>query len=74
MNYEVCKFSSTFVQVSIEYGLCEMLNRDAIRPEYAPKDGNFHFNISELEALLPAGTVDRTVERVYEEVNSLWSI
>lgn len=56
------------LKVSIEYGLCEMLNREAIRPNVAPKDGNFSFNISELEGLLPAGTVDQNVEKVYPEL------
>lgn len=60
-----------FFQVTIEYGLCEMLNREAIRPNVAPKDGNFDFNISELEALLPAGTVDHAVEKVYPEVRTV---
>jgi len=62
-------------QVSIEYGLCEMLNREAIRRVSVPKDGNFGFNIAELHALLPAGTVDRAVKPVYEEVsieNTVW--
>ncbi|KAL2892526.1 Protein UBASH3A-like protein [Bienertia sinuspersici] len=60
--------NSSKVKVSIEYGLCEMLNREAIRPAYAPKDGDFCFNISELEAMLPAGTVHNTVERIYQEM------
>lgn len=55
-------------QVSIEYGLCEMLNSEAIRPGLAPRDGNWGFNISELEKMLPAGTVDHAVERMYKEV------
>jgi hypothetical protein len=45
-----------------------MLNNEAIRRGSAPKDGDFGFNISELEAMLPAGTVDSTAERVYKEV------
>lgn len=48
-----------------------MLNREAIRPNVAPKDGDFGFNISELEAVLPAGTVDHSVEKVYPEVQTL---
>ncbi|XP_052211134.1 uncharacterized protein LOC127813980 [Diospyros lotus] len=56
------------LKVSIEYGLCEMLNREAIALDAAPKDGNFDFNISELEAMFPAGTVDHSVERVYLEL------
>lgn len=34
----------------------------------APEDGNFTFNISECEATLPGGTVDHTVELVYQKV------
>ncbi|KAK2360327.1 Phosphoglycerate mutase family protein [Trifolium repens] len=56
------------VKVSIEYGLCEMFNSIAIRLNVAPKDGNFSFDISELEAMLPAGTVDNNVEMVYKEL------
>ncbi|KAK9076491.1 hypothetical protein SSX86_004825 [Deinandra increscens subsp. villosa] len=56
------------LKASVEYGLCEMLNKRAIRAENAPKDGNFGFNISECEAVLPEGTVDSTVERVYKEL------
>ncbi|KDP28839.1 hypothetical protein JCGZ_14610 [Jatropha curcas] len=56
------------VKVSIEYGLCEMMNSQAIRHDSAPKDGNFGFITSELEALLAAGTVDHTAEPVYEEL------
>nr|XP_043619370.1 uncharacterized protein LOC122591210 [Erigeron canadensis] len=56
------------IKVSVEYGLCEMLNNRAIRPENAPKDGDFAFSISECEAVLPEGTVDSSVERVYEEM------
>ncbi|KAL3814986.1 hypothetical protein ACJIZ3_016254 [Penstemon smallii] len=58
----------TKVKVSIEYGLCEMLNFMAIRPAVAPKDGTFSFNISDCEAVLPAGTIDYTVEQVYKEL------
>ncbi|CAI0385689.1 unnamed protein product [Linum tenue] len=56
------------IKVAIEFGLCEMLNTEAIKPECAPPSGDFAFNIPELEALLPAGTVDHTVKRVYEEM------
>ena len=52
-----------------------MLNREAIRRVSVPKDGNFRFNIAELQALLPAGKVDRAVKPVYEEVsigNTVW--
>lgn len=54
--------------MSVEYGLCEALHTAAILPESAPKDGDFGFNISECEKLLPKGTVDSSVERVYKEV------
>ncbi|KAI3693872.1 hypothetical protein L1987_76827 [Smallanthus sonchifolius] len=56
------------LKVSVEYGLCEMLNKRAVRAENAPKDGNFAFTISECEAVLPEGTVDSSVERVYKEL------
>ncbi|XP_024992628.1 uncharacterized protein LOC112526536 [Cynara cardunculus var. scolymus] len=56
------------LKVSVEYGLCEMLNKRAIRAENAPKDGDFAFNISECEAVLPEGSVDSSVERVYKEL------
>uniref|UniRef100_A0A0R0J877 Phosphoglycerate mutase family protein n=1 Tax=Glycine max TaxID=3847 RepID=A0A0R0J877_SOYBN len=56
------------LKVSVEYGLCEMMSRDAIRLEVAPKDGNWGFDVSEREAMLPAGTVDKNVERVYKEL------
>ncbi|KAI4356674.1 hypothetical protein L6164_000679 [Bauhinia variegata] len=56
------------VKVSVEYGLCEMMSSAAIRREVAPKDGNWGFNISERESMLPAGTVDSNVERVYKEL------
>ncbi|XP_055962207.1 uncharacterized protein LOC130015657 [Mercurialis annua] len=56
------------IKVNIEYGLCETLTTQAIPSDVAPKDGDFRFNISELEALLPPGTVDHTVEPVYPEM------
>lgn len=56
------------VKVSIEYGLCEMLNLVAIRPAAAPKDGDFKFSISQYESELPVGTVDNTVEPVYKKL------
>ncbi|KAK7293261.1 hypothetical protein RJT34_16124 [Clitoria ternatea] len=56
------------VKVSIEYGLCEMMNREAIRLNVAPKDGKWGFDIAESEAMLPAGTVDKNVQRVYKEL------
>ncbi|PON70220.1 Histidine phosphatase [Trema orientale] len=56
------------VKVSIEYGICEMLNNEAIQPVSVPRDGDFGFKVSELEGLFPDGTVDRSVEPVYKEV------
>lgn len=48
-----------------------MLSREAIRLDVAPKDGIFRFDVPQLEAMLPSGTVDPTVERVYKEVMCL---
>ncbi|CAJ2669931.1 unnamed protein product [Trifolium pratense] len=56
------------VKVSIEYGLSEMINSIAIRLNVAPKDGNLSFDISNLEAMLPIGTVDNNVEMIYKEL------
>lgn len=56
------------IKVSIEYGLCEMMNSIAIKPDVAPKDGIFSFDISNCEAQLPAGTVDNSVEQIYKEL------
>lgn len=56
------------LKVAIEYGLCEALHREAITPTVAPPDGKFTFNIPELEAMFPEGTVDRTVVPVYKEL------
>ncbi|XP_073157029.1 uncharacterized protein [Henckelia pumila] len=58
----------SIIKVSIEYGLCEMLNSRAIKPNVAPKDGIFSFDISNCEAELPAGTVDNSVEQIYKEL------
>ncbi|XP_031287763.1 uncharacterized protein LOC116146488 [Pistacia vera] len=65
---DVASIDPSKLKVSIEYGLSEMLNRQAIRANLAPKDGNFGFNASELQAMLPAGTVDTSATRVYEEL------
>ncbi|AEE80062.1 Phosphoglycerate mutase family protein [Arabidopsis thaliana] len=56
------------LKVSIEFGLSEMLNSIAIKPEIAPKDGKFDFMISELEAIFPDGMVDHSVDPVYKEM------
>ncbi|ESW06501.1 hypothetical protein PHAVU_010G053300 [Phaseolus vulgaris] len=56
------------IKVSVEYGLCEMMSRAAIRLDVIPKDGNWGFDIPKLEAMLPAGTVDKNVERVYKKL------
>ncbi|KAL4178523.1 hypothetical protein AMTRI_Chr13g115470 [Amborella trichopoda] len=61
-------FDPTKIKVSIEYGLCEALCGPSIKPEVIPKDGNWFPDVSELEALLPQGIVDRSVECVYPEL------
>ncbi|KAA3471236.1 Phosphoglycerate mutase family protein [Gossypium australe] len=50
---DVIKFDPSKVKVSIEYGLCEMLNKEAIRVDVAPKDGNFSFDVPLLETMFP---------------------
>ncbi|XP_042480202.1 uncharacterized protein LOC122061086 [Macadamia integrifolia] len=54
------------LKVSIEYGLCEFLSTEAIKTELLPKDGKFVYEMSKLEEMLPAGTVDSSVEHVYQ--------
>ncbi|KAF9602681.1 hypothetical protein IFM89_030569 [Coptis chinensis] len=55
-------------EVSVEFGLCEIISREAIRPDFAPKDGIWGFKIPELEAKFPAGTVDTTAGLLYPEM------
>ncbi|MED6223301.1 hypothetical protein PIB30_072660 [Stylosanthes scabra] len=57
------------VKVSVEYGLCEIMNKVAFRNNVAPKDGNWGFNLSKLEAMFPIGTPGSNAERVDKEVN-----
>ncbi|KAI3918739.1 hypothetical protein MKX01_042059 [Papaver californicum] len=68
MTSDNIKIDPSKVKVSIEFGLCEILNREAIGIDMAPDNGNWGFNASELESLLPAGTVDKSVFRVYKEM------
>ncbi|THU56141.1 hypothetical protein C4D60_Mb11t14130 [Musa balbisiana] len=56
------------VKVSIEYGLSEMLNSEAIGSTVAPKDKKWFPHISDLGALLPSGTLDQSAESVYKEL------
>ncbi|KAI4302822.1 hypothetical protein MLD38_038523 [Melastoma candidum] len=60
------RFEWSKLKVAIEYGLSEMLNQEAIWTP--PKDGVWGFNIPELESMLPAGTVDHSVECLYKEI------
>ncbi|XP_020590238.1 uncharacterized protein LOC110031403 [Phalaenopsis equestris] len=51
----------TRVKANIEYGLCEVFCMEAMRLTALPKDGIWLSDVSELEALLPAGTIDQSV-------------
>ncbi|XP_042503787.1 uncharacterized protein LOC122080951 [Macadamia integrifolia] len=68
MTSENVPIDPSKLKVSIENGLCEVLSREAISPNLTPKDGNWGFNISKLEEMLPAGTVDHSAECVYQEL------
>ncbi|KAJ4952683.1 hypothetical protein NE237_029515 [Protea cynaroides] len=68
MTSENVPIDPSKLKVSIEYGLCEVLSREAISLHLAPKDGNWGFNISKLEEMLPAGTVDHSAVHVYQEL------
>ncbi|CAL9245686.1 unnamed protein product [Arabidopsis halleri] len=65
---DVTSIDKSKLKVSIEFGLSEMLNSIAIKPEIAPKDGEFDFLISDLEAMFPHGMVDHSVDPVYKEM------
>ncbi|CAH8381107.1 unnamed protein product [Eruca vesicaria subsp. sativa] len=65
---DVISIDKSKLKVSIEFGLSEMLNSMAIKPEVAPKDGKFDFMVSDLEAIFPEGMVDHNVEPVYKEM------
>ncbi|CAN8280223.1 unnamed protein product [Cochlearia groenlandica] len=67
-NDVVSKIDNYNPKVCIEFGLSEMMNTIAIKPEIAPKDLLFDFSISELEALFPQGMVDHNVDSVYKEM------
>ncbi|XP_042503385.1 uncharacterized protein LOC122080648 [Macadamia integrifolia] len=68
MTSENVPIEPSKLKVSIEYGLCEVLSKEAITSNLTPKDGNWGFDISKLEKMLPAGTVDHSIERVYQEL------
>jgi hypothetical protein len=67
-SQDVPSIDKSKLKVAIEFGLCEMLNSVAIRRELAPKDGDFDFRISDLEAMFPEGMVDHNVDMVYKEL------
>lgn len=59
------------VKVSIEIGLCEVMNSIAIRtPRIPPSPPNIITILehSELEVILPAGTLDHSVEPIWTEL------
>ncbi|CAI9781614.1 unnamed protein product [Fraxinus pennsylvanica] len=56
------------IKVSIEYGLSEMMNLRAIRPDVAPKDGVFKFSLSQCEGVLPVGTIDHAAEQLHKQL------
>ncbi|KAL5217018.1 hypothetical protein ABZP36_017702 [Zizania latifolia] len=59
------------IKVSIEYGLSEMMNAHAMGllvSQVAPSVDKWFPDLSELEAALPAGTIDRSAEPLYPEV------
>ncbi|KAK8941199.1 hypothetical protein KSP39_PZI009737 [Platanthera zijinensis] len=60
----------TRVKVNIEYGLCEVLCMEAMRIIGPPKDGIWFPDVSELEALLPVGTLDHSVDGLYQQLPS----
>ncbi|PKI56625.1 hypothetical protein CRG98_023008 [Punica granatum] len=55
-------------RVSIEYGISEIFNGMSIKTP--PKDGEWGFNLPELELKFPAGTLDPEFEPVVKEVEN----
>lgn len=60
--------ANTYVQVHIELGLCEALCSEAMRLTVPAKDGKWFPDISELEAVFPDRTLDRSATRIYQQV------
>jgi hypothetical protein len=59
------------VKVSVEYGLCEMMNVEAMGvfvEQVAPSVDKWFPDLAELESVLPAGTIDHSTEPLYPEV------
>ncbi|CAM0149522.1 unnamed protein product [Urochloa decumbens] len=59
------------IKVSIEYGLSEMMNTQAmgsIVGRVAPAVKSWFPDLPELEAVFPAGTIDHSAEPIYPEV------
>lgn len=56
------------VQVNIEYGLCEVFGMEAMGYIAPPEDGMWLPDLSELEAMLPAGTIDHSVDPLNQQV------
>ncbi|XP_031389542.1 uncharacterized protein LOC116202225 [Punica granatum] len=54
------------IKVSIEYGISEIFNGMSIKTP--PKDGEWGFNLPELELKFPAGTLDPEFEPVVKEL------
>lgn len=58
------------VKVSIEYGLSEMMNAEAMGvfvSQVAPDVDKWFPDLAELEAILPAGTIDHSTEPLHTE-------
>ncbi|XP_051183742.2 uncharacterized protein [Lolium perenne] len=59
------------VKVSIEYGLSEMMNAEAMGvfvSQVAPSVDTWFPDLAELEAILPTGTIDHSTKPLYPEV------
>ncbi|CAH8392100.1 unnamed protein product [Eruca vesicaria subsp. sativa] len=65
---DVPAIDNSKLKVVIEFGLCEILNTVAIKSEVAPKDGDFDFKISDLQAMFPEGTFDINVDMACKEL------
>ena len=64
------RFSS--LQVSIEYGLCEIMSSPTINLDSVPKNDEWFPEPSELEIALPAGSIDHSTQRVHNQVHNFF--
>lgn len=67
-SHDVTTIDPSRVKVHIELGLCEVMCSQAMRIDEPAKEHKWFPDISELESIFPAETLDRTAERIYHRL------